>query len=78
MPPTRGRSAPGAEIDEAGWSALYPTVSRPFDPPKTGRIAVKVINPLRRRGAEGLPPIVGGARLQEARTIFLEKGVSIG
>jgi adenine-specific DNA-methyltransferase len=33
-----------AEIDEAAWSALYSTVSRPFDPPKTGRIAVKVIN----------------------------------
>ncbi len=32
------------EIDEAAWSALYSTVSRPFDPPKTGRIAVKVIN----------------------------------
>lgn len=33
-----------AEIDEAAWSALYRTRSRPFDPPKTGRIAVKVIN----------------------------------
>ena len=33
-----------AEIDEAAWSALYSTVSRPFDPPKTGKIAVKVIN----------------------------------
>jgi adenine-specific DNA-methyltransferase len=33
-----------AEIDEAAWSALYSTISRPFDPPKTGKIAVKVIN----------------------------------
>ena len=33
-----------AEIDEAAWSSLYSTVSRPFDKPKTGKIAVKVIN----------------------------------
>ncbi len=33
-----------ADIDEGAWSALYSTVSRPFDPPKTGKIAVKVIN----------------------------------
>jgi adenine-specific DNA-methyltransferase len=38
-----------AEIDEAAWSALYSTTSRPFDPPqgkngKPGKIAVKVIN----------------------------------
>ena len=33
-----------AEIDEAAWAALYRTVSRPFDTPKTGKIAVKVIN----------------------------------
>jgi adenine-specific DNA-methyltransferase len=33
-----------AEIDEAAWSSLYATVSRPFDPPSTGKIAVKVIN----------------------------------
>lgn len=33
-----------AEIDEAAWSALYSTKSRPFDVPKTGKIAVKVIN----------------------------------
>jgi adenine-specific DNA-methyltransferase len=33
-----------AEIDEAAWSALYSTVSRPFDVPKTGKIAIKVIN----------------------------------
>jgi adenine-specific DNA-methyltransferase len=32
------------EIDEAAWQSLYSTVSQPFDPPKTGRIAVKVIN----------------------------------
>jgi adenine-specific DNA-methyltransferase len=33
-----------AEIDEAEWSKLYRTTSQPFDPPKTGKIAVKVIN----------------------------------
>jgi adenine-specific DNA-methyltransferase len=33
-----------AEIDEATWSSLYSTVSRPFPVPSTGRIAVKVIN----------------------------------
>ena len=33
-----------ADIDEAAWSAIYSTVSRPFDMPKTGKIAVKVIN----------------------------------
>jgi adenine-specific DNA-methyltransferase len=33
-----------AEIDEAAWSSLYSTTSRPFDIPKTGKIAIKVIN----------------------------------
>jgi adenine-specific DNA-methyltransferase len=33
-----------AEIDEAAWSSLYRTVSRPFDKPESGKIAVKVIN----------------------------------
>lgn len=33
-----------AEIDEAAWSMLYTTKSRPFDPPETGKIAIKVIN----------------------------------
>ena len=33
-----------ADIDEAAWAALYSTVSRPFEKPKTGKIAVKVIN----------------------------------
>ena len=33
-----------AEIDEAAWSELYSTTSRPFDPPETDKIAVKVIN----------------------------------
>ncbi|MEX2120648.1 MAG: site-specific DNA-methyltransferase [Pirellulales bacterium] len=33
-----------AEIDEAAWSSLYSTVSRPFDAPPSGKIAVKVIN----------------------------------
>jgi adenine-specific DNA-methyltransferase len=38
------RRALRAEIDESAWSALYKTTSRPFDPPKTGKIAIKVIN----------------------------------
>lgn len=33
-----------AEVDEAAWAALYSTVSRPFDRPATGKIAIKVIN----------------------------------
>jgi adenine-specific DNA-methyltransferase len=33
-----------AEIDEAAWSSLYRTASRPFDKPESGKIAVKVIN----------------------------------
>ncbi len=33
-----------AEINEAAWATLYSTVSRPFGPPETGRIAIKVIN----------------------------------
>ncbi len=32
------------EIDEAAWSSLYRTVSRPFANPESGKIAVKVIN----------------------------------
>ena len=33
-----------AEIDEDAWATLYSTVSRPFEAPSTGKIAVKVIN----------------------------------
>ena len=33
-----------ADIDEAAWAQLYSTKSYPFDPPSTGKIAVKVIN----------------------------------
>jgi adenine-specific DNA-methyltransferase len=33
-----------ADIDEAAWQTLYSTVSRPFDKPTTGKIAIKVIN----------------------------------
>ena len=35
-----------AEINEAAWSTLHSDTSRPFDKPKSGRIAVKVINHL--------------------------------
>jgi adenine-specific DNA-methyltransferase len=33
-----------ADINEDAWSSLYSTVSRPFDKPASGKIAVKVIN----------------------------------
>ncbi len=35
-----------AEIDQEAWSSLNSDVSRPFDKPSSGRIAVKVINHL--------------------------------
>jgi adenine-specific DNA-methyltransferase len=35
-----------AEIDEEAWATLHSGTSRPFDKPKSGRIAVKVINHL--------------------------------
>jgi adenine-specific DNA-methyltransferase len=35
-----------AEINEDAWSTLNSDTSRPFDKPKSGRIAVKVINHL--------------------------------
>jgi len=38
------KTALKAEIDEDAWATLYRDTSRPFDRPKTRRIAVKVIN----------------------------------
>ena len=35
-----------AEIDEEAWESLRSSTSRPFPKPKSGRIAVKVINHL--------------------------------
>jgi adenine-specific DNA-methyltransferase len=35
-----------AEIDEEAWQTLNRDTSRPFDKPKSGRVAVKVINHL--------------------------------
>ncbi|MGB5048177.1 MAG: hypothetical protein WBO46_04530, partial [Caldilineaceae bacterium] len=35
-----------AEIDEEAWESLHSEISRPFDKPRSGRIAVKVINHL--------------------------------
>ena len=35
-----------AEIDEEAWASLYGDTSRPFEKPRSGRIAVKVINHL--------------------------------
>jgi adenine-specific DNA-methyltransferase len=43
-PYDRLKRALRAEIDEGAWSALYSTQSRPFAPPESGRIAVKIIN----------------------------------
>jgi adenine-specific DNA-methyltransferase len=43
-PYERLKRALRAEVDEAAWSMLYSTRSRPFERPETGRIAVKVIN----------------------------------
>ena len=43
-PYERLKRALRADIDEAAWSALYQTTSLPFDPPSTGKIAIKVIN----------------------------------
>jgi adenine-specific DNA-methyltransferase len=44
QPYERLRKALRADIDEGAWSSLYSTVSRPFQRPGTGKIAVKVIN----------------------------------
>ena len=33
-----------AEIDKGEWAKLYSATSQPFDPPQSGKIAVKVIN----------------------------------
>jgi adenine-specific DNA-methyltransferase len=43
-PYDRLKRALRADIDEAAWGSLYRTVSRPFDRPDSGKIAVKVIN----------------------------------
>ncbi len=38
------KAALKAEVDEDAWATLYRSKSRPFPPPTSGRIAVKVIN----------------------------------
>ncbi len=43
-PYERLKRALKAEVDESAWQALYRTVSRPFPPPSSGHIAIKVIN----------------------------------
>ncbi len=43
-PYDRLKRALRAEIDEEAWASLYATRSRPFPPPASGKIAVKVIN----------------------------------
>ena len=49
-----------AEINAEAWATLNSDTSRPFDKPKIGRIAVKVINHLGRRGDEGVQGIAHG------------------
>jgi adenine-specific DNA-methyltransferase len=43
-PYKRLKAALKADIDETAWETLYQTKSRPFPRPKSGKIAVKVIN----------------------------------
>jgi adenine-specific DNA-methyltransferase len=43
-PYKRLKTALKSEIDKDGWASLYRTVSRSFPKPKTGKVAVKVIN----------------------------------
>lgn len=43
-PYRRLKTALRADIDPEAWASLYRTVSRPFERPETGKIAVKVIN----------------------------------
>jgi len=38
------KAALKADVDEDAWASLYRKESRPFAPPKSGRVAVKVIN----------------------------------
>ncbi len=40
------KNALKAEIDHEAWESLYSDISHPFSKPKTGRVAVKVINHL--------------------------------
>ena len=40
------KATPRAEIDHEAWGSLNSDMSRPFDKPKSGRIAVQVINHL--------------------------------
>jgi adenine-specific DNA-methyltransferase len=44
LPVQMMKKALRAEIDEGEWSKLYSATSQPIDPPKSGKIAVKVIN----------------------------------
>jgi adenine-specific DNA-methyltransferase len=62
-----------AEIDAEAWATLHSDVSRPFDKPKTGRIAVKVINHL---GDEVMKVFAGICRTSTPtqRAAFLRRG----
>jgi adenine-specific DNA-methyltransferase len=42
----RGATTLKAEINPEAWETLHSDTSRPFSKPKSGRIAVKVINHL--------------------------------
>ena len=43
-PYERLKRALRADIDEEAWEAIYSTTGRPFEIPKSGKVAVKVIN----------------------------------
>ena len=36
--------AAGTAAREAAWASVYGAVSRPFPPPKSGKIAIKVVD----------------------------------
>jgi hypothetical protein len=68
------RKALRADIDEATWATLYTTESRAFPAPETGKIAVKVDQPLRGRGDEGLLSLTSRrAFLKRARLTVAER-----
>ena len=62
-----------AEIDEGAWRSLYSTTSRPFDPPSTGKIAVKV-------KLAGLPQVLPAilVGLTERSTLVTLRGTDVG
>ena len=65
-----------AEIDAEAWATLHSDTSRPFAKPKSGRIAVKVINhlgDLRQPGARYSSPTCAELRVRSGRNKGLAK-----